>query len=486
MKKSVFISSLVVVAVVLVAAARVFFYSGGYQAPAVEKPSYDDISVPAPQSPPFAEEQKKQAGILVLDAAHDNDFAPVELNVLLSRVVSRGFAFEYLRKDNGAVGAKALEGQMERMREKLRYADALAVILPREAFQPGEVELIKEFVEKGGKLLLIGDPTRQSEINSVSARFELIFENDYLYSLKEHDGNFQNIFVTRFAQSDEITKDLAKIALYSAGSIRSPDKGIAFTDENTFSSLIVTKGKLSPLALTESSRVLALSDLTFMREPFNAAWDNNKLIANVADWLTRSQRVFVLSDFPHFLNNKVDITYSDPALIDLGIELKNFLAGKGKNPTVTTYADTLTGDTVFVGLLKDAGKVDKFLKNGKISVTVKAESEQKPPAKKDETPAPVPPGDKDTPAKATEKEANGTKIEIENIGQVFREEGATVIYLDQSNNRDVLIILSNNDKMMKDTIGILKDGKFRNWLVSGKLAIFYAPKPEAKPKTPAA
>ena len=32
--------------------------------------------------------------------------------------------------------------------------------------------------------------------------------------------------------------------------------------------------------------MLAIHDLTFMTEPYNGAFDNNQLIANIADWLS--------------------------------------------------------------------------------------------------------------------------------------------------------------------------------------------------------
>jgi hypothetical protein len=120
-------------------------------------------------------------------------------------------------------------------------------------------------------------------MNNLSLKFGLIFEPDCLYNLKENDANFRNIFVTEF-EENEITKELEKIALYTAGSITSADC-IAFVDQNTFSSVIETKRKLSPMALTNESKVLAIYDLTFMTEPYNGILDNNKLVSNIADWL---------------------------------------------------------------------------------------------------------------------------------------------------------------------------------------------------------
>ena len=102
--------------------------------------------------------------------------------------------------------------------------------------------------------------------------------------MEENEINYRNIFVAEFKES-EITKNIEKIALYTAGSISSADYGIAFVDQNTFSSLIETRQRLSPIAQAQESKVLAIYDLTFMTEPYNGILDNNQLIANIADWL---------------------------------------------------------------------------------------------------------------------------------------------------------------------------------------------------------
>ena len=175
-------------------------------------------------------------------------------------------------------------GEEEQAEEELTVPNALIVVSPRKEFSNEEKETISKFVENGGKLLLIADPARRSEMNSLSLDFGLVFEPDYLYNMQENDANFRNIFIAEFVET-EITRNLEKIALYIAGSISSTDSGIAFSDENTFSSLIETRAELSPIALAEESRVLAISDLTFMTEPYNGILDNNQLISNIGDWL---------------------------------------------------------------------------------------------------------------------------------------------------------------------------------------------------------
>ncbi len=284
--------AIILVGIIVVVLGRGFFYySGFYSPPPSEIPSYEHIAIPPAASTEFSDVYVEGEGIILIDLSHDNDFDIEELNVLTWRLVSRGLTIEFfspgddLKKE--LLGKEAEEDESEKeadLEEELPVADAYIIVCPLAEFSKEERATLDEFVKNGGKLLLIADPTRSSQINSISIRFGLIFEPDYLYNQKENDANYRNIFVTEFKEN-EITKDIEKIALYTAGSITSTDSGIAFIDENTFSSLIEARKGLSPITLAQESKVLAIYDLTFITAPYNGILDNNQLISNIADWL---------------------------------------------------------------------------------------------------------------------------------------------------------------------------------------------------------
>ena len=264
------IAALLVGMLVVLLGQGFFYYSGFYKAPSAEMPSYEHIVSLLTPSTEYQDVYENAEGIILLDLAHDNAVDIEELNVLISRLISRNLTIEFFSGEND-------------LEEELSEAKGFIVVCPQAEFSKDERETISTFVNNEGKLLLIADPTRSGEMNSLSLEFGLIFEPDYLYNLKENDANFRNIFVTEFKES-EVTKDLEKIALYTAGSITSANC-TAFVDQNTFSSVIKTRKDLSPMALSNESKVLAIYDLTFMTEPYNGILDNNKLISNIADWL---------------------------------------------------------------------------------------------------------------------------------------------------------------------------------------------------------
>jgi len=312
--------AIVLIGIIVVVLGRgFFFYSGFYNPPPSDMPSYEHILVPAAPSTEFSDNVSDNISRTVLiDLAHDNNFEIEELNVLMLRLISQGLTIRFLKEKDelkrellGEEEEKEKEepldeedkkkeenreeevldeekekegGEEEELGEALPVPNAFIIVSPQGEFSNEGKETIGEFVDNGGKLLLIADPTRRSKMNSLSLDFGLIFEPDYLYNMKENEINYRNIFVTDFKEN-EVTKNLQKIVLYTVGSISSADGGVAFVDENTFSSLIETRRKLSPIALAQESKVLAISDLTFMTEPYNGTLDNNQLISNIADWL---------------------------------------------------------------------------------------------------------------------------------------------------------------------------------------------------------
>lgn len=298
MKKRIAILLIGIIAVVL--GRGFFYYNGFYTPPPSEAPSYEQVVAPMALSTNFSDTYEVGEGTVLIDFAHDNAFDSDELNVLVLRLIARGLTIRFFETgddlEKELLGEEAKEdddeeenleennGEEEQAEEELTVPNALIVVSPREEFSNEEKETISKFVENGGKLLLIADPARRSKMNSLSLDFGLVFEPDYLYNMQENDANFRNIFIAEFVEN-EITRNLEKIALYIAGSISSTDSGIAFSDENTFSSLIETRAELSPIALAEESKVLAISDLTFMTEPYNGILDNNQLISNIGDWL---------------------------------------------------------------------------------------------------------------------------------------------------------------------------------------------------------
>ena len=418
--------------------AYFYFYGiGGYDAPPPTVLPMDTITAPSSELRLFDESPLIQKGTLLIDGIHGNDFTKSELAALISRVNDRGYEVEFM----GTVGrfgnfsSLSASARLTMMKEKLRRADSLAVILPIDDYTPEEVDLVERFIlRKGGKVLLLADPTRRHQINSLAERFGLSFQTDYLYNTTDYDLNFQNVFISDFRE-DEVTKGLEKIALYTAGSIRTPNPGLAFTDGGTHSSMLEQIEPFYPLVKAAEGRVLALSDFTFMIPPRNAILDNNKLISNIADYLTSSQRSFELADFPGFFKDDVDILLGNSELFDVGGDLKDGLAAFRINAEVRGVED-ITKDMVYVGLYEDSADVAQYLELAGLGVD-------------DVIRTPFTPD--------------------------IQRENTAIIMLNSGSERQVLVILGDSESALRDVVVRLSRGSFRDGLVGDFVGVYRTP-----------
>ena len=124
-------------------------------------------AVPTPSAHNFTDEPEVGQGYVLLDRAHENDFTLDEIGYLDGRLAARGF--------------ELLPFTGEDMATALRSAAAFVVITPQNDFTLDEVQAVSDYVARGGRLLLVGDPTRFTiliEENPLGFSFEL--ESDEL------------------------------------------------------------------------------------------------------------------------------------------------------------------------------------------------------------------------------------------------------------------------------------------------------------------
>lgn len=414
--------------------ALLFFYRGGYEPPPPVDLPVEEITAPKLALQTFVDSPVPQVkrGLLLVDLMHANAFAKNEIITLSARVAGRGYEVEFAEPgfdQEFSPGGAPKTGGPGSLEEKLRRADSFLVALPQVPYSEEEAALVESFVRKGGKLLLVSDPTRRSQINTLAARFGLEFRPDYLYNQEEYDLNFQNIIVKEF-QPEELTLGLDAITLYTAGSIRSSAPGLAIAGAGTRSSVLESAERLYPIAGGDSRNVLAIADFTFLVPPQNSLLDNNRLISNIADYLTSSEREYDLADFPHFYEadaaESVDILLGRPSLWDIGTAMKNALSSYRISSQIQGVED-LSRDTLFLGLYEDAISVSQYL------------------------------------------QAAGVRID-DALSTPFAEAldpvGTSVTVLDRNQDRHVLIVLAHSPEALYGAVANLLAGEFRGDLVT--------------------
>ncbi|MEM7345552.1 MAG: hypothetical protein AAF485_15025 [Chloroflexota bacterium] len=430
-------------------------------------------------------------GVVIIDYAHSNALFIEELNILLTKIVARGYSYEVVF----AAGAEEESFDGGGLINKLAYAETLILPLPRIDYTDAEVLAIEQFVEKGGRLFIIGDPTRTigvEALNSIAGSFGIIYANDYLYSLEDNDNNYRNVVYTDFADN-ALTEGLggdSKIIFYSAASISAPGHEIIMGGDQTFSSISEGGRTLAAAALTTNDQVLAIGDLTFFGEPYSAAENNGTLINNIATFLTDGTRTFALQDFPFLFNEDIDIVFDDSLVFNSqfldSVQLKEFLERLERD---VNFADTIANETdaIYIGRFDNLEPVESYLEAANIAILPLEADEE---AMEDGEEATEDSGDEETSEdelalvsdapieKLMDQEFVEGRIQIEGIGELERG-GSTLFYLHQEENRNILIILSDTPDTNQDAFTLLFDNQLNDCRASDVVAVCQTEEPSS-------
>lgn len=451
-------------------AVRYFRYyglPGGAQAeaPPVYNPA-NIAAVPTPSANPFEDDPQVGESLVLFDYSHANEFTDNEIKYLETRLAARGAD---LVRFNGGNLASAL-----------RPVDSFVVIAPLQDFDTDEVQAVVNFVDRGGRLLLMGDPTRfdvafyendlsfsieidsdDMPLNSLANEFDIVFNGDYLYNTMFNEGNYQNIILDSGSFGEhELTDELGQIVFYGAHSLTVGDEGrpLFAGDDDTWSSTTDRPGGLVLGALSHDDSVLALGDLNFMTEPYYTVFSNSQFIAGIADFLTSGRDEHVLADFPFFYGDEVRLVYADspelgPDAFDEIIALQTAFGTLDRTIDLSDQASN--GDALIVGLYNQADDVSDLLEALDITLEI--------------DPA-IDPDDDD------EDEDAVRTIQSE-MGNVHMSGTALIVMLEEDRGEQV-VVLAASEAGLEATIGRLLgmvslsgSGGFADCLLQDRMAL---------------
>jgi hypothetical protein len=363
----------------------------------------------------------------------------------------------------------------------MQHAQALAIISPGFDWAPDEIQLAQRFVDKGGRLLLVTDPSRYEviydewgyyigldadvpHINDLASRFGFVFQDDYLYNTVENEGNFRNIILTDFAD-EQLTGGLERLVFSAAHSITSEEPALLTASGETRSSISERVEDLTVGLLAADGAVLALGDLTFMTEPNNAVSDNDQFVANIADFLSGAQRRYELSDFPHFFGDEVHLVYAgaprlDGDLVQEGSALQARLAEHGKTLTVRAEEDEAS-DTLFLGLYEQAEEVEPYLTAAQVTLlftpTATLEdgdtdsTSDHPVTSGSSITSTLQPTTTETLKEAESPQDGKSRIVIEPLGEMSPAT-TSLLLLQSEEAREIMVALADSDAGLKDAL----------------------------------
>lgn len=433
---------------------------GGEDRP--EIPVYEPAeSVPVVATPSanlFADEPNGEgSGYVLLDMAHSNFLEDKDITYLDSRLSLRGY--QMLRYAGGDLGTA------------LRGVSALVVIAPTVRYEIDEIAAVRDFVNRGGRLLLVGDPTRFNVIytedlfsfsytienddialNSLGNEFDINFTGDYLYNTVENEGNFRNILIDSEQMGEHaLTEDLDQLAFYGAHSLTVGRGGsvLLMGGDNTATSSTDRPGGLALAVLSADGNVLALGDVDFLSAPYYTSLDNSEFVARIADFLVETDsRRFVIEDFPFFYEGTVDLVYAGtpdlgPDAFDEIILLQDTFDGVDIDLTLAAAAAD-DHDALYLGLYNQATDLADILSDAGITLAID------PPIETADTigeGTPTP-----TPTAEEEDEEDKSIRQIQSTFGNVQMSGTALILLEEKGNQQRVIVLAASLEGLENTI----------------------------------
>lgn len=442
-----------------VLARLVWFHQGIFwRSEQIPTPDYEGYSIPQPPlstTLPAAPMVAPSRAIVLLDQAHSNMFSPSELESLTGILQTSGARVESVTY--GTYADRSLS-------EQLKYASAYISVCPIEPFSTLEIQQLQDFVRRGGRLLVLTDPTRSAisydyygygsaivmadviAANSLLAPFDIAFLDDYLYNMSNYEGNYRNVYFRDFS-ANALTKNLTSVVLYATHSLQTRTGTVLMqSTRTTKSSRTDADGTYAAAALDASTNVLAIGDMTFLQPPYNQVADNALLIQHMAEFLLAAPRIHDLKDFPFLFQRDVvivpmeDVTLNASLLGPIQILQQN-LSGAGI-PSSMAPGPVAGKDLILLATFSSPG-IELYLNPLGIQLP---------------SPSTFPMAD------------SFPKIEIPGFGSVPAS-GIGLILFSRTDAQTTLILLAEDSYSLADLMGVIGPQGFSNCVLQGDVAV---------------
>lgn len=296
-RKGFLLSAVIAVAIVSVAVGLSVVDQSGPTA----GPEYSEFDSEATVSEPLSQSGAVEPdssvsgnGGVVIDDANSVSLSRSDIQPLVEGIGRAGYDVSFRGRED--------------MSTTLSDADALVIIDPGTSYDEDELDAIEAFVDAGGRLLILGEPTRtmigggpfgaqiverDSELTELGSRFDLQFDTRYVYDQTRNDGTYQQV-----------------VAEPRDGATLPPEDGTSLTAVNDVAFTIATEvrstGDADPILVTsESARTVGMNE---PRRHTLAVRDGNVLAIGDASFIAADR--YNVGDTDVFLSSVVEFLLS--------------------------------------------------------------------------------------------------------------------------------------------------------------------------------
>lgn len=228
-------------------------------------------------------------GVVLFDRTHDNRFETEDVSALTRAIEEAGGDVRYTGVSNG-------------FQSELSRADVLVIVDPGTSYGTGEVDAIEQFVDDGGRVIVLGEPNRKdveaeglqaslvvqrSMVTTVASRFGISVGSRYLYDMEHNDGNFKNVVTSPPDRADaDVVEGVDQVALYTAATVDT-NRGTVLlrTAETAERADGSTRAGFPVAVLSPGGNVLVVGDTTFLGEEYHAVADNDVFLERIVEFM---------------------------------------------------------------------------------------------------------------------------------------------------------------------------------------------------------
>jgi len=219
--------------------------------------------------------KESYSSTVAIDVSHGNLFVPPLMTYFFGKITEKGMKVSFIEKDLCSA-----------LKENPR---ALIVFTPTKPYSEKEIDCIKEYVKRGGLLILLYDPAYAlpTDMNILSTEFGIFFAAGYIYDMYHHYGIYRNIEAYPVDKSHPLLANITTLVFLTAAHIYSNATPLVQTYNTSVHNLLETPGKYT--VVVAAKNVIVVGDSSILLDPYLSIADNKKLVDNLVQIISKKQ-----------------------------------------------------------------------------------------------------------------------------------------------------------------------------------------------------
>jgi hypothetical protein len=219
-------------------------------------------------------------GVVLIDRGHSNAVPRTALRPLVDGLIGVDHTVRFHESGDD-------------LDDQLSAATAFVTMTPGEEFDRSEVDAVTDFTDRGGRVLVVGEPnrievdgvlaTRRSDgLTTIGGALGVSFDTRYLYNMESNDGNYKNVLAEPGSEAG--LDGVNRTAVYTSTAVNAPEgTDLLVSTPGTYLSNGGPAGRYA--IAVETGAVIALGDRDLLRDSRYTVADNEAFLAHVVEFL---------------------------------------------------------------------------------------------------------------------------------------------------------------------------------------------------------